>query len=54
LNAIKENPDITQNELAAVLGITMDGVKYQIKNLTKKGALKREGSDRGGRWIVVE
>jgi len=54
LNAINENPDITQNELATVLGITMDGVKYQIKNLTKKGVLKREGSDRGGKWIVVE
>jgi len=54
LKAIEENPTISQNELATVLGITMDGVKYQIKSLTKKGILKREGSDRAGRWIIVE
>jgi len=54
LEAIKRNPQITQNQLAEVLGVTVDGVKYHIKNLSKKGIIKREGSDRAGEWVVVE
>jgi Predicted transcriptional regulator containing an HTH domain and an uncharacterized domain shared with the mammalian protein Schlafen len=54
LEVVKHNPQITQNQLAEALGITMDGVKYHIKNLSKKGIIKREGSDRAGEWVIIE
>ena len=44
----------SQNELATVIETTMAGVKYHIKNLTKKGILKPEDSDRAGSWIIVD
>ncbi|MCC8188391.1 MAG: winged helix-turn-helix transcriptional regulator [Bacteroides sp.] len=51
---MKNNPQITQRELSKILNITIDGVKYHIKNLSKKGIIRREGSDRAGTWKVTE
>jgi len=48
-----ENPDITREELAKLLGITPDGVKYHIKNLRDKGVIKRIGGRKGGHWEIV-
>ena len=54
LEAITNKPDITKKELAAVIGITEDGVKYHITRLRKKGVLKRIGPDKGGHWEIVD
>ncbi|MDO1605818.1 PfkB family carbohydrate kinase [Lactobacillus sp. YT155] len=43
LKLIKENPLITQNELADKLHITRPGVATHIHNLTKKGLIKGRG-----------
>lgn len=32
MKLIKDNPKITRNELAEKLNITVDGVKYNLKN----------------------
>ena len=53
IEAIAKKSDITQKELAAVIGITEDGVKYHITRLRKKGLIKRIGPDKGGHWEVV-
>ena len=53
IEAITKKSDITQKELAAVIGITEDGVKYHITRLRKKGLLKRIGPDKGGHWEIV-
>ena len=52
LSAIKEKPEITRGELADLLGITPDGVKYHLDNLKKKGVLKRVGGRREGAWEI--
>ena len=54
IEAITRKSDITQKDLAAVIGITEDGVKYHITRLRKKGILKRIGPDKGGYWEVVK
>ena len=54
LEAIMNKPDITKKELAVVIGITEDGVKYHITRLRKKGVLKRIGPDKGGYWEIVD
>lgn len=43
LNIIKENPLISQDELAYMLGITRSGVAAHIHNLMKKGYVKGRG-----------
>ena len=54
LEAISKKSDITQKELAAVIGITKDGIKYHITRLRGKGILKRIGPDKGGHWEIVK
>ena len=52
LDQIRNNPNITRNELAAVLNLTPDGVKYHLQILTKKGIITRKGSNRKGLWVI--
>ncbi|GEK90762.1 PfkB family carbohydrate kinase [Alkalibacterium kapii] len=43
LNILKEDPMISQDELAAMLGISRSGVATHIHNLMKKGYIKGKG-----------
>lgn len=52
MKAIRENPNITQAQLAASIGITSDGIRYAIRNLKAKGFLSRIGSRRSGTWMI--
>ena len=52
LNAMKDKPNVTISELSEICGITVDGVKWQLRNLTKSGRISRIGGDRGGHWEV--
>lgn len=54
LELIVSNPKISRVELVAEIGITADGVKYQLDKLRKQGILKRVGPDKGGYWEIVE
>ena len=49
LAAIQAKPEITQKELAQSIGITLDGIKYHIRNMTKLGIIKHEGSTKSGK-----
>ena len=53
LALIQSDPRISQQELAAKLGITRDGVKYHLKKLREKGRLSHTGPTRGGVWEVI-
>jgi ATP-dependent DNA helicase RecG len=53
LNLIASNPGLTRKELAKLLGITSNGVKYHIQKLTDENIIKREGSDRAGKWVIL-
>lgn len=37
LDAISNNPNVTRLDLSEICGITADGVKWQLRNLTKSG-----------------
>ena len=52
--AIKENPNIQLKDLAALLDISIDRVRWHLTKLKKEGVIKREGSSRNGKWVVVE
>ena len=53
LKVIEETPGITRKELSIILEITTDGVKYHLQNMVREGIIKREGSDRSGKWIIL-
>lgn len=48
------NPKISIEEIAAVCGVTRDGVNWQIRKLKKAGRIRRIGPDKGGHWEVCE
>jgi len=50
---VKENPRITREELARLLGITPDGVKYHLDNMKKKGLIRRVGGRKEGHWEII-
>ncbi len=52
IEQIHINPKITRNELASILGITSDGVKYHLQKMTADGVIVRHGSARSGYWEV--
>lgn len=54
IEQIQKNPKITRNELASMLGITSDGVKYHLQRMTTEGIITRHGSARSGYWIVLK
>lgn len=52
LAAMEDNPNVTISELSEICEITVDSVKWQLRNLTKTGRIVRIGGDRGGYWEV--
>ena len=52
IKIINSNPSITQNDIAKKLGLTKDGVKYNINVLKKLRILEREGSTKKGTWKI--
>ena len=43
---------MTMKALAKAVGLSEDGVRYNLKRLKKDGVLVRIGPDRGGYWEV--
>ncbi len=54
IEALRANPGITVKELAAVMGLSADGVRYHIRKLREAGLLSRKGSTKAGKWVLHE
>lgn len=54
LELISKNKKISQEEIAKNLGMTIDGVKYNMKELRKKGIIKRVGRKNDGYWQIIK
>jgi predicted HTH transcriptional regulator len=54
IEILKENPNITANEIADAIGITRDGVFWHLKNLVKSGQIRHIGPTNGGHWKVLK
>lgn len=52
LSAIRENPHITQAQLAIKLNRSDRQTRRVIKELRAKGIVERVGSRKSGQWIV--
>lgn len=53
LEAIQENPFVTQEELAQIIGLSRKSIIQNMKKLQDNGLLKRVGADKNGHWEVL-
>ncbi len=51
---IKNNSQITRDELANKLDISINTVKEYIQRLKKDGVLRRVGDNRNGYWKIIK
>jgi ATP-dependent DNA helicase RecG len=53
LQLLKENTTISRAQIATQLNITKSQVIYYIRVLKKQNLIRREGADKGGKWIMI-
>lgn len=53
LGLVKENPNISQEAIAAELGLARETVNRNMKKLQERDVLKRLGADKNGRWEII-
>ena len=53
IDLILKNPKVTRKELSEQIGISEDGIKYNLIKLAKSGKIKRIGPDKGGHWVII-
>ena len=54
IETIAENPYITQNKLAEIVGISRKSIIQNMKKLQENHFIERVGADKNGHWKVVE
>ena len=54
IELMRQNREISIDEIAQKCGITRDGVNYQIKRMKQKNLIRRIGFDNGGHWEIIE
>ncbi len=52
VSLLQQNPNASQAEVAAKLGISANTVKYYIRKLRELGRLERIGSSQKGKWVI--
>ena len=52
--AIVNKPEIISSELMSLLNISESTVTRSTRELKKLGFIKREGSDKTGRWVILK
>lgn len=53
IELIKENPNISTQEMADYIGFDRRNIARQIKKLQYKGIISRIGPDKGGYWEIL-
>lgn len=53
LAMIAKDPQITSTQMAENLGINRSAVSKHLKKMKEEGIIRREGPDKGGKWIIV-
>ncbi len=54
ISLIERNPTITQKEYSELSEIPLRTIKRIFSDLQVKGKIKREGSNRKGKWIILK
>ena len=54
LGMITQNSKVTSTQMAEALGINRSAVSKHLKRMQEDGIIKREGPDKGGKWVVLK
>ena len=54
LQLISENASITSREMANRLNINRSAISKHLKRMQDDNMIRREGSQKSGRWIVIQ
>jgi ATP-dependent DNA helicase RecG len=53
LELINKDNTLSITQLSIATKITRSTIQKHIENLKNKGIIRREGTDRGGKWIII-
>lgn len=53
IGLIEDRPNITQEEMANLLGVTSRTIRNHIKYLVENNYIRRIGADKNGKWIII-
>ncbi len=53
LDILVMNSNISQPQMAEIIGVSLSSVKRTVKKMVESGQIKHEGSKKSGRWIVL-
>ena len=53
VKAMRENCKVTQSQLAKVLDLDINTVKYYVRKLNKNRIIERKGNNKSGEWVVM-
>ena len=51
---MKLNPGISRFEMAKQLNLTEGSLRYHLEQLKNALMIRREGGDKGGKWVVAD
>lgn len=54
LSAMRDDPSVTKARLATLLGVSESSIDRAVAALRRAGAVERVGSNKSGRWHVIE
>lgn len=52
VSLILKNPEITQDKMAEIIGMSKNGIRYAMNKLKNRGVLVREGATKKGKWSI--
>lgn len=54
IELISRNPNITLDEIATIMSLTRRSIEKKFKELRDAGYIRREGSNKSGKWVVID
>jgi len=54
LASLKADPTISLRDMAEQTGLPYGGLRHHLEKMREEGLIRREGSDKGGKWIVLK
>jgi predicted HTH transcriptional regulator len=54
MTLLEDTPNISRSSIAKQLSISNGSVRHHIEKLKEDGKIRREGSDKGGFWVVIK
>ncbi len=51
---ILKSPEITQDKMAEIMGMSKNGIRYAMNKLKNRGILVRVGAAKKGKWFIQQ